>query len=421
MSTDKNKSIDKTINKSSIKNKSDNSRLKNDTSNKSSEKSNDKKHSSIKNKSIKRYNESPHSRGKRHSIPDIPIINSDDIGVSELDLLANKRKINKLNTERSVSKEHSNSVSKSIKKYNSSDSDVKNKEKDRFRKIQKENNNESIRYEKNEFLCKITKLDPTQKWSHIRLDMNNSFDEIRNEFERIAYAIKVDSNVKFYKQLLLLGVQGVETLNTNLDPFGIDLQGWSEAMAYSMDSKDSKDYDMVIEELYEKYKTIGEFSPEVKLLSLILQSATMFVISKKLSNIKTNDIMGFIGKFMNNSTPPPPPTPGIHSHNFIPNNMHIPSNINMNFSKHPANYTDTVEDNTPSKIPNPDTIEIKHILETMKKNKESRTTSKKPESLRSRNLSESKQSLDKTNDEGTTESKKTIKSRKGRPKVARRY
>ena len=108
--------------------------------------------------------------------------------------------------------------------------------------------------------------------------MNNSLDEIRNEHERVRNEIQTERSVAFFKRMLLLGVQGIEMLNNRFDPLGVDLDGWSGAMGYSMENQE---YDEVMAELYEKYKGRGQMSPEMKLIFMIISSATMFTISKK--------------------------------------------------------------------------------------------------------------------------------------------
>ena len=113
--------------------------------------------------------------------------------------------------------------------------------------------------------------------------MDCSLEEIKNEFDRVTNAIKVDRSVRFMKKMLLLGVQGVEMLNNKFDPVGVDLDGWSEAMGYSMENEE---YDEVMAELCEKYKGRGQMSPELRLVFMIVSSATMFTISKKISKLE---------------------------------------------------------------------------------------------------------------------------------------
>jgi hypothetical protein len=84
--------------------------------------------------------------------------------------------------------------------------------------------------------------------------------------------------VKFYKQILLGIVSGVEFLNTKYDPFDIKLNDWSKQIAMDQD-----DYTEVLEELYEKYKDRGgKMAPEIRLLFMIIMSAVTYHLSQTL-------------------------------------------------------------------------------------------------------------------------------------------
>jgi hypothetical protein len=176
----------------------------------------------------------------------------------------------------------------------SSDSEVKRNQ--NAKKVSKENKNDEIRREKSELLYKLNKMNLKGKWSSLKLDMNSSLDEIKNEYERVRNEIQTERSVAFFKRMLMLGVQGIEMMNTKFDPLGVDLDGWSEAMGYSMENQE---YDEVMAELYEKYKGKGQMSPEVKLIFMIISSATMFTISKKITKLdSTNAFSNFLGSFI---------------------------------------------------------------------------------------------------------------------------
>ena len=174
--------------------------------------------------------------------------------------------------------------------------------KEKARLVNKENRIDSIRIEKSEFLYKFNKLNANGKFSSLRLDMGNSLDEIRNEYERIKNEIQTDRSVAFLKRMLLLGVQGVEMMNTKFDPLGVDLDGWSESLGYSLENQE---YDEVMAELYEKYKGRGQMSPEMKMLFMIISSATMFTITKKITKMESsNPFKNFIGSFVGGNQMP---------------------------------------------------------------------------------------------------------------------
>jgi hypothetical protein len=110
--------------------------------------------------------------------------------------------------------------------------------------------------------------------------MNDSLEDIRNEYERICKEIQVNTSVKFYKTVLSMGCRGIEMLNAQYDPLGIDLEGYGESMTFTVDTPS---YDEVLSELAEKYKSMGNVSPELKLVGLLAMSGFGFVASKKMA------------------------------------------------------------------------------------------------------------------------------------------
>jgi hypothetical protein len=260
-------------------------------------------------------------------------INSDNISMSDLELLANKKKVTKpellvsdivsnIISDKNISdkkvSEKKSSRKPSVKKernYTTTDSDTTLNttayQKEKQRKINKENKNEKIRFLKNDFLYKIAQLNQRGNVSQLKLDMNCSLEEIEKEYNRIKNNKQAEVMVGLCKKGLLLGVQGFEFLNNKFDPLGIDLDGWGESMSYSMENQD---YDEVLRELYEKYKGKESWSPEARLVMLILGSAVMFSVTKKMSNMdmSSNSFLGNImNKFMNaqpQSQKQPPPS-----------------------------------------------------------------------------------------------------------------
>ena len=331
----------------------------------------------------------------------VPVIDSDEIDVSQLEMIANKKKLVKKQSdiqELSVKQPSKSTKRRSRKSSSSSSSDSKSStsdDKKKKKRIQKENMNEYIRKEKSELLYKFNKIHMLDKWSSLKFDMNNSLEEIKNEFDRVTNAIKVDRSVRFLKKMLLLGVQGFEMLNTKFDPLGVDLDGWSEAMTYNMDNQD---YDEVMAELYEKYKSVGNMSPEFKLMFMIISSAAFFTISKKLTSAESQgSIMNMLNNMMSKQQQPqqtqqmPIPQMPMQMPQMMPMQMpqmqQMPVPQQMLFARQPQNVNhETTDDNMPSKINDPhkiqDTIALNNILDTMKKRQlEKKEKSEKSESM----------------------------------------
>lgn len=249
---------------------------------------------------------------------------SDNMSISQLELLANKKKLVKSDeltinsiikndnasekkSRKSSSKKNLNSLS--YESHNDINSEIVRKQKQKL--ASKENCTESIRREKSTLLYKINQVLARGKILTTPLSMENTLEDLRNEFERLKTTMENEKAVKFCKQSLLMIIQGVEMMNTRFDPIGVDLDGWSENVGYSMENQD---YDDVLSELYEKYKGSGQMSPELKLVFMILGSATMFSMTKKLSKMESDSGNG-LGGLMNllnlAKTPAPAPTPPV--------------------------------------------------------------------------------------------------------------
>jgi hypothetical protein len=293
-------------------------------------------------------------------------IESEDISLSQLELMANKKKLNKKNDEKTpteMSKKSSIKMESSDKKSISSadSSSSSNRTYNKRRKEQavlKENTDDEIRKQKSEYLFKFNKLNIKGKWSSLRLSMMNSLDEIKNEYERLHNEIQTERSVAFFKRMLLLGVQGIEMMNTKFDPLGVDLDGWSEAMGYSMENQE---YDEVMAELYEKYKGRAQMSPEVKLIFMIISSATMFTISKRITKLDSNNALkSLIGGLMGGNG----------------NNMQQQFQQQQFQQQQQSYMTETSDDNMPSRMNGPNTnyvsqdnVDIENILRTMNERK----------------------------------------------------
>jgi hypothetical protein len=314
-------------------------------------------------------------------------MDSDDMSVSQLEVMANQKKVAKKNSEDSEKKvpvfsnkpsDDRRSVSSRSSSFSSSSDGARKLKKEKL--VSRENKNDDIRKEKSELLCKFSKLNVKGKWSSLRLDMNNSLDDIRNEYERVRSEIQNDRSVAFFKRMLLLGVQGVEMLNNKFDPVGVDLDGWSESMGYSLENQE---YDEVLAELYEKYKSSGNMSPEVKLIFMIISSATMFTITKKITKMdSSNSFVNMIGNMMGNKTSSPPVQEPLNQ-NYKSNQVY--NHVNPVVSRHEiqqaravssASGTETSDDYQPSKLQGPsstivgnDGIDIDNILQIMSNRK----------------------------------------------------
>jgi hypothetical protein len=147
---------------------------------------------------------------------------------------------------------------------------------------------QQIRMRKTDLLRKLCDLKAQGYQLTREYNFNSDIDEMENEFELLKSFKQRRDGIKLYKNTIVNVCNLVEFFNGKYDPFGADLNGWSEHMSVEVDS-----YDEVLEELYEKYKSVGKsFPPELKLLILIGFSASAFHFSKKhMSNIPSSTNM----------------------------------------------------------------------------------------------------------------------------------
>ncbi len=141
---------------------------------------------------------------------------------------------------------------------------------------------QQLRMKKIEMLRKLCDLKTKGYKLSKEYDFNSSIEEMEYEYDLLKSFADRRNGIKLYKSTIINVTNLVEFFNDKYDPFGAQLNGWSEHMSVEVDS-----YDDVLEELYEKYKGAGKsLPPEVKLLILIGFSASAFHFSKKhMSNM----------------------------------------------------------------------------------------------------------------------------------------
>ena len=136
--------------------------------------------------------------------------------------------------------------------------------------------NQQIRMKKIELLRKLSDIKTKGYKLSKEYDFNSSIEEMEYEYDLLKSFVERRNGIKLYKNTILNVSNIIEFFNGKYDPFGIKLDGWSEHMNVELDS-----YDEVMEELYEKYKSKGKsMPPELKLLMLIVASASAFHFSK---------------------------------------------------------------------------------------------------------------------------------------------
>jgi hypothetical protein len=139
---------------------------------------------------------------------------------------------------------------------------------------------QEIRMKKIELIRKLSEIKSKGYELSKDYDFNSSLDEMEYEYELLKSFADKRNGVKLFKTGLLQAVSVIEFLNDKYDPFDFELSGWSDHITVEADS-----WEDVLEEIYEKYKGTGKkMAPEIKLLYLLIASASAFHFTKSYSS-----------------------------------------------------------------------------------------------------------------------------------------
>jgi hypothetical protein len=135
---------------------------------------------------------------------------------------------------------------------------------------------QEIRLKKIEMIRKLCEIKAKGFQLSKEYDFNSSLEEMEYEYDLLRSFADKRNGVKIFKGGILQAVSVVEFLNDKYDPFDFHLSGWGDHLNVEIDS-----WEDVLEEIYEKYKGTGKkMAPEIKLLYLIIVSASAFHMTK---------------------------------------------------------------------------------------------------------------------------------------------
>ena len=143
-----------------------------------------------------------------------------------------------------------------------------------FAPVQQQRDPEKEKKDKIEYLNKLQRLEQKGFPVARKFTMDNSLDEIKQEYDRLVDARNLEASLRFQRQALMGVVSGLEWMNNRFDPFDLNLDGWSESVHENVE-----DFDEIFEELYDKYKDRGKMPPEARLLFSLAGSGFMVHIS----------------------------------------------------------------------------------------------------------------------------------------------
>lgn len=133
---------------------------------------------------------------------------------------------------------------------------------------------EQEKQEKIEMLNKLQRLEAKGMPVSRKFTMDNTHDEIKQEFNRLVDARNLEASIRFQRQALMSVVTGLEWMNGRFDPFDLKMDGWSESVHENVE-----DFDEIFEELYDKYKERGKMPPEARLVMALAGSGFMCHVS----------------------------------------------------------------------------------------------------------------------------------------------
>ena len=133
---------------------------------------------------------------------------------------------------------------------------------------------EEERKEKVDLLNKLQRMEQKGLTPSRRYTMDNTLEEIKTEFTRLADARNLESSIRFQRQAMMSVVTGLQWMNDKFDPFDLKLDGWSESVHENLE-----DFDEIFEELYDKYKERGKMPPEARLVMALAGSGFMCHVS----------------------------------------------------------------------------------------------------------------------------------------------
>lgn len=143
-------------------------------------------------------------------------------------------------------------------------------------------NQEEEKKKKMEMINKLNRMESKGFTLTKRFTMDNSVDEIQEEYDRLVDQKNLEASLRFQRQCMMGVVTGMEMLNNKFDPFGWELDGWSESVHENIE-----DFDEVFEELFDKYKGRGNMPPELKLMMSLVGSGFMFHMSNSFFRAKS--------------------------------------------------------------------------------------------------------------------------------------
>lgn len=208
--------------------------------------------------------------------------NKEKLNETELEIMANQKKVkSSIRNQTSNSKIHTQVKTTKTKSFIKTNHDTKYTKEETsvvYRKqmikiAEQENKSETIRMKKFKLLYQLENLGKIMK-------MENTYDELCLEYEKLTLNKKIKDTANSIKTALVFGSQGMEFLNNKYRPIeGLDLDGWNTSMMYEVQDPKYQDtfYDLA-EKWSDSLPTLG---PEISLIIMFATSAYKFALAKE--------------------------------------------------------------------------------------------------------------------------------------------
>ena len=108
-------------------------------------------------------------------------------------------------------------------------------------------------------------------------DVENPLDDMKAEHDHHVNERERLNSIQFQRTMITSFVSGIEYLNSSVNPFDLNLKGFSLRINENIDS-----YDDIFNELYEKYRGSAKMAPEIMLLFRIVAAGSMVHCSNTL-------------------------------------------------------------------------------------------------------------------------------------------
>jgi hypothetical protein len=166
-------------------------------------------------------------------------------------------------------------------------------------------------------------------------NMDSDYDEVEDEYEGALEEKRKKDSIKLQGWWFTTVVSTLEYGNAFINPFDLNLDGWSEQVSEDLDS-----YDEIFGELHEKYKG-GKMAPEVSLLLRLGFSAAVVNMSNKMLSSATpgvNDVIKQSPELMKMFTNAAVDTMSKQNSafDFAKTMLNPPDEVNTNFGPPPA-------------------------------------------------------------------------------------